>query len=1098
MKLVCIAILISIFQLQASVNAQDAKIDIQLKDANLDKVFSVIHQKTGYNFMFNHEDVSIFKVDAKFKNSSVKKILDKILKDLPLGYKFEDNVILVYHQKKTTKPKKTVVKGKVVDEKGNPLPGVSVVIKGTTVGISTDNKGFFKIELSEITDKTALVFSFIGMETKEIKVKGKKVINVKMIEDKKELDEVVITGYANINKKSFTGNAVSVSREELIKTSPKNIMKALQLFDPSLALIENNEMGSNPNALPEFYIRGRSGIGTTELDKISKTNLKGNPNSPTFILDGFEVGVERIFDLDINRIKSLTILKDAAATAMYGSRAANGVIVIETIAPKPGEIRVSYNMTANVSTPDLSVYNLFDARGKLDIEEIAGQYESKSEWALGGNLRKYFEKQNDILRGVNTDWLALPTRNTFNINHSLRIEGGHKDLLFGVDFKLGNNDGVMKGSSRRNDGITFNLIYRKNDLKFSNVTSYRVINSEESPYGNFDYYTKINPYLAYKDMDGNYPDELKYWTGEHTFSNPMVFSGYKSYDKRKSVEFTNSFSIEWYINNHFRFKSSINYQKETSNSKNFKDPDADKHLTHSSLLSRGQQDINTTNREKTELKAGFIFNKTINNHNINSCIGINAIQSKNDYMSFLLKGFPNGNMDDINFAAEIIDKPSGEIDIERLLGSYFTTNYSYKDTYLADVSVRTDGNSTFGTDKKYAIFWSGGLGLNLHEYNFIKGIPMINYFKVRGSYGEIGKTDFPMNAANTMYKFRTDKWYVSGIGCTLSALGNDKLRWERTLTYDFGVDLKLFHNRLSIKGSVYKKITKNLISKMSLPGHLGFTSYIGNSGELENKGYEIYITENLYRSKDLNINFFFNLCHNDNKITKISNELKAYNDKVTEYYQEHNNANEKFTKPLLKYVEGASVTSKYAMQSLGINPANGKEIYVNKNGELTYIWDYNENVVCGNSEPDARGTLGFNLSYKRFSLYTYFRYEYGAQIYNQTLVDKVEDADITYNADKRISTQRWVNPGDVTPLKDIKAWGQATMPTSRFIQDQNFIELSSVTLSYDFPINWIKKVKLLRIQFNADNLFRASTVKQERGTYYPFARTYNFTLNAKF
>ena len=271
-----------------------------------------------------------------------------------------------------------VVKGKVTDSEGHSLPGVNVRVKEVQGGTVCDIDGNFK--LSAPREDAVLVFSYIGMATQEVTVKAsqKKEILVQMKEDVNEVNEVVVTGYATLRKESFTGNTVSIKKEDLQKVSKTNVISAIQVFDPSFRIAENNMWGSDPNALPEVYLRGKSGIGIKELDATdvtSKSSLMNNPNLPTFIMDGFEISVTKLYDMDPSRIESITILKDAAATAMYGSRAANGVIVITTVTPKPGKINVSYSLTGEVEMPDLSDYNLLNAADKLEAERISGCFE---------------------------------------------------------------------------------------------------------------------------------------------------------------------------------------------------------------------------------------------------------------------------------------------------------------------------------------------------------------------------------------------------------------------------------------------------------------------------------------------------------------------------------------------------------------------------------------------------------------------------------------------------------------------------------------------------------------------------------------------------
>ena len=355
--------------------ADNPNVTLQLSNVTLIEFFNKLTEVTGKNFVYSADILEQKgRVSVTVENERLDKVLDRCLKEKGLGYTFQDDVILIYLQNEKVSPgekvKKRLVRGVVRDQQGDPLVGATVVLKNTHMGVATDVDGRFEMEIMPETEY--LVFSFIGKKEKEVSVKKHKELEVVLEDLMENLEDVVITGYGNISKSSFTGNSVSIKREDLLKVSKSNVIAALQTFDPSFRIQENNQWGSDPNAIPEMYIRGRSGVGIKELDKdqLSKSQLENNPNLPLFIMDGFEISARKLYDFDPNRIENVTILKDAAATAMYGSRAANGVVVITTIAPKPNKIMITYNMTGTVMMPDLSDYNLMNAREKLEVECI--------------------------------------------------------------------------------------------------------------------------------------------------------------------------------------------------------------------------------------------------------------------------------------------------------------------------------------------------------------------------------------------------------------------------------------------------------------------------------------------------------------------------------------------------------------------------------------------------------------------------------------------------------------------------------------------------------------------------------------------------------
>lgn len=375
-----IFVFLGIINTHGTVYSQNEQsVTISMKNAYLKDILWEIQRQTTFVFMYHEEDLDkVGKVNIEAKSLTVEKILRDCLKGTSLTYVFLDEVI-VLKSLDDEKKKEIRIAGKVMDEEKSPLPGVTIMVKGTNLGTATNPEGRYSLTLPEMKDVT-LVFSFVGMLSREVKYTGKDTINVIMKEDKVKMEEVVVTGYGNVRKESFTGNATTVTREQLMKTNNKNVIAALQIFDPSFRIKENNIWGSDPNALPGFNIRGESSIEINkgiqaEINKrTQRINLKNNPNLPIFILDGFQVDVQKIYDMDMNRIESVTILKDAAATAMYGSQAANGVVVVTTLAPKPGEMRITYNLSGRADFPDLSDYNLCNAKEMLEVERLAGLY----------------------------------------------------------------------------------------------------------------------------------------------------------------------------------------------------------------------------------------------------------------------------------------------------------------------------------------------------------------------------------------------------------------------------------------------------------------------------------------------------------------------------------------------------------------------------------------------------------------------------------------------------------------------------------------------------------------------------------------------------
>ena len=390
--------------------SQDKTVTLKLHNVSIETVLDAVKKQTGVNMLYNSQmfkGVPPVSIDAK--NEKWEIALKLILNPQGFDYVVKDGIVVI--RKMQAEKRENRIRGMVVDSNRDPIPGASIIVKGTRTGTSTNIEGEFTLDVKN--DKVTLEVSFIGMKKQTLQVDAtrKKMLEITMVDDVKTLEDVVVTGYSNVRKSSFTGSSTQITGDELRKVSQTNILGAIQSFDPSFRLVDNTQFGSDPNTVPEMYIRGRSGFGIKDLDKdLSRSNLENNPNLPTFIMDGFEVSIEKIYDLDPTRIESLTILKDAAATAMYGSRAANGVVVITTVAPKAGEVRVSYNFTGTLEMPDLHDYNLANAAEKLEIERLAGLFENGtgSNINTGSGLNAYYRKYALIQKGVDTDWMSLP------------------------------------------------------------------------------------------------------------------------------------------------------------------------------------------------------------------------------------------------------------------------------------------------------------------------------------------------------------------------------------------------------------------------------------------------------------------------------------------------------------------------------------------------------------------------------------------------------------------------------------------------------------------------------------------------------------------
>ena len=1108
MKLACLVVLLTCSGLSAKVWSQQERINLKFEQVSFVQLFDLIQQKTNLKFVFNHEDVQEFKTNKQdFTSKTVKEILDVVFKGKPLTYEvLADHIVisLVMEEKKKT------IKGSVVDDTGVPLPGVTIRLKNTQLGVSTDVDGCFTILVPE-KDNAIFVFSFVGMITKEVKWNGEENLKVILKQDLKEMEEVVVTGYFNKSKESFTGAARTITAEELQMGGNQNILTALQNVDPSFMKIENNLAGSNPNVVPEFQIRGAGSISGIESE------YEGNPNSPVFIVDGFETTAEKVYDMDPYRVASITLLKDAAATAIYGSRASNGVVVITTNAPANGKMQVSYNVDASFYIADLSDYNVCNAVEKLEIEKAAGMYTSTAVNQQITLNKWYSEKLANIKKGYDTYWLDKPLDAVAVAHkHSLRLDGGNENIRYGIELGYSNTPGVMKESGRRRLALGMELQYIYKGLTFRNNLTYSNVKATNSPYGSFSVYAGLNPYVRYKDDDGNYIYKVDKYIpigggglGVEYF-NPLYNTTLNTRDEEKYNDVTNNFGVDWTIMDGLRLKGSFSFTHQNTYKDNFKPAKHTDFATYDDDNFDRRGAYVGARGEKYSYDASLIMTYfyQMEKHVLNANLGWNLQESVTREFTVKTEGFPNENLDYISFATqyEKAGSPSGDEYTSRLVGFLGNVNYSYDERYLLDLSFREDASSRFGSDKRWAPFWSVGLGWNLQNESFLKDVTFINRLKIRGSYGLTGSQNYNPYQAMTTYKYLTGERYHHTVGAEVMALGNEKLGWQRTLQQNYGLDIDLWDERINFTGNYYVKLSKDVLTAVTLPPSLGFGSYMDNLGEVKNYGYELSLRVALLKnpSKQLYWSVNATALHNKNKLMKISNALRAYNDDQDEDTMSGSKKKES-NRPKVRYIEGKSMNSIWVNQSLGVDPATGYELFQAVNGDIVTTWSTDNYVIGGCTDSDLEGTFGTNLVWKGFQLNAIFRYNYGGQVYNQTLVDKVQDADLRKNVDRRVFEDRWQKPGDKVMFTRLIGGATAnatsvTKPTSRFVEDNNWLELSTLNVSYEFNMNWMKKVGLKRLKalFYMNDVFRVSTVKQERGIAYPFARNFSIGLQARF
>jgi TonB-linked SusC/RagA family outer membrane protein len=1115
MKLTVVLLFAALFSAHAEGTAQ--QVTLSGKNLTLQQVFSAVKKQTGYVVFGNEE---LFSVSSTFSLSANKvplnELLETVLKDLPFEYSISGKTVfisrlrsslsaqqLAYHQliMNTAPPP---IRIQVTDAGGIPLAGASVTNKTSGISLATDQKGSVVMSVN-IGDELEL--QFVGFEKRTVTVKGIATLFVRLTPEVSSLNEAVVNGIYKRPVQNYTGAAQTYTVDELRKVNNTNILAALRSLDASFQMPSDLNFGSDPNHLPQMQVRGSNSIANTDLT--SQYGYVSNP--PLFILDGFEVPLQKIYDLDMNRVSRLTILKDAAATAIYGSKAANGVLVIETLQPKKGKLRLSYNNNLSINMPDLTSYHLLNSMQKLELEKAAGVYNTTVGLGIAGQEtldQLYHRRRAEAQRGVNTYWLSQPLKTAFGHKHSIYLEGGDDYMRYGADLSYNNNAGVMKGSSRDNLSGGVHLIYRKNNLQFTNYLSVSYNKAKNSPYGDFSQYAKINPYWRVLDSTSGKIAKVLQGYDDPTWStmvyNPMYNTTLKTENSTSYTNIIDNFQADWTIRPEFKLSARFSLNTMQNSGTVFLPADAIEFVnTPDSLFStRGyfRQTKGTTNSFQGDLFLNY--SKSLRKHTFYATGGYHAQQDKSYYNTVSVQGFPNDNMNDLLFGLQypVNEKPTGAENIVRQISYYANLSYVFDQRYLFDVSFRNDGSSLFGSARQYAPFWSVGAGWNLHKESFLHLPAVINRFKLRASFGSTGSQNFPPFAASQTYQYMTTKRYLDNIGASLITLGNTDLKWQQTNKINAGTDIELFNGRMQTTLNYYVETTNGLFTTISSVPSSGFPSYYANLGKVQNKGIEIYLTAFLIKNekKGLIWSINTNLIHNQNKLLQISEGLKAQNDKAL---SEQTKSTSPVTAPVLQYKEGQSVSTIYAVRSMGIDPSTGNEILLTRDGKQTYIWDPVDQVPVGDNQPKVNGNIGSNLMYKGFSLNVIMRTELGGQMFNRTLVDRVENAEPRLNVDERVLTDRWKKPGDMALYKGLaniagETRRDITKASSRFIQKNNNLYCDAITLGYLFPRKLIQNWKLSRLQtyFYINNPFVVSSIRQERGLDYPFARNYALSI----
>ncbi|MFY7829668.1 MAG: SusC/RagA family TonB-linked outer membrane protein [Flectobacillus sp.] len=948
------------------------------------------------------------------------------------------------------------VTGKVTSAAdGSGLPSVTVQVVGTTKGTQTDASGNFTITVP--SSKSVLSFRFVGFLTQEITVGAQSIINVSLKEDSKALEEVLVVGYGTQIKRDLTGNVAQISS------------KAIEGLP-----VVSTEQAIQGRAAGVFIESGNGKVGQGVKIRIRGSSSVSAGNNPLYVVDGIPITstdqsstggpTNPIADINFNDIESIEILKDAAASAIYGSRASNGVVLITTKRGKSGKTNVNINYFSGSSEATghreflntAQYVELFTEARVNNGYSASGGYTRFDRYALGERARWQDPTSANY---TSTNWEKQVLR-TGKINQfDLSITGGNDKTKFYASGSYSKQDGIIVKNSFERISSRLNVDHKASDkvslgINFSMARTFNTRLSNDNAFSTPMQIVALSPISPVIDpRTGEYTDSYN-GAVVTQYYNPLLSIKYTDNNTEVYRSIGNVYG-QWNILPSLSFRSEYGYDMLFQNEEQYYGKETARNNT---TAVNGEAYKTNTLMFNYSTNNFFSFNKNINDlHDIQAVGGMSYQQSKRNYMDATARSFPSNSYKMLVSGATKADANSTETFFSFL--SYFgRLNYKFSNKYLFGFTGRVDASSRFGANNRYGFFPSASVGWIVSEEEFIKDIPQISYLKLRASYGLTGNAEINNNAANGLYSAAFG--YVGTPGQRPVQLANPDLRWEKTAQTDIGVEFGFFNNRVSAEVDYYFKKTSDLLLNVNVPGTSGYSSLLKNVGELENKGWEFVLrTDNSFG--DLKWKAAINAATNVNKILNLQGQV------ITGGF-------------LNRAVEGQPLGVFVGPEYAGVDPANGDALYYkntkNADGSVdratTNDVNQAEYVVIGNPNPKWIGGITNEFSYKGIDFSFTFQGVYGNSVYNGAGKFMSANGDF-YDNQTIDQMNRWQKPGDITNVPQARyLGGNGTAESSRYLQDASYTRLKTITLGYTFPSSVVNKLKLskLRVYATANNL----------------------------
>ena len=926
------------------------------------------------------------------------------------------------------------IKGTILDQNGEPIIGANVLVKGTTNGTITDFDGNYELDAPV---GSTLTISFIGYKTIEVKATAEKQ-TIKLVEDTETLDEVIVVGYTTQRKESLTGAMTTVKSEKLKDVTTPSVENMLNGKVPGVYVAPGS---GQPGAGGAVVIRGQASLsGSTQ---------------PLWVIDGVIVG-SSAGDLNPADIETMTVLKDAASTAIYGSDGANGVIVVTTKKGREGKMNVNASVKMGISNVN---------NGNLEVMNGAELYDYYASFANANEIS--FTRWNSDLRNSDFSWWDLATQTGFTQDYHVSISGGSDKLQ--SYFSLGYYDetGAVKGY----DYKRYNFRMRTSYKPFSWLTIKPSISGSrrdiyDQQYSVTSMYSQL-PWDSPYDENGELvPHRYTGWVNAQN-TNYLLDYSYGNYSESTNYEFMGNFDFDIKITDWLMFTSVNNYRLISSSSHSYTDPRSNAGVGVSGRLYEGRGE---TVRRLTN--HNLVANKMFGKHSINGHI---SYEFKDySYKSFAGNGtgfIPGFEVMDVTSIPESIGGGRSEWAVQ----SYFTKwNYTYDNKYMGEVMFRRDGASNLGTNAQYGNLFSvsGGWTINREEWF---DADWVDNLKLRASYGSVGNRPSSLYPQYDLYSVSSS--YNEQAGALISVIGNKDLTWEKTFTTGIGVDASFFNNRLHMVFDYYVKNTDNILYNVPVTGLTGVTSIYKNIGKMRNSGFELSIGGDIIRNQDWTWNVEANLSHNSNELKDLYAQKQADGSfKVVPVIISDGTSIASTINRLLEV--GTPIDTYYGKEWAGVNPENGAPMWYkdDANGNKVTTSSYSEatNYKLGTSNPKFYGGFSTSLTYKNFDLSAVFGYSIGGQIYNYSRQEY--DSDGTYTDRNQMKLHdgwsRWEKPGDIAthPVAKYNNSDKGNSPSSRYLEDSDYLKLRSLSLGYNFNLKQYG-IQNLRVSLSGENLF---------------------------